>query len=130
MTCVKDKKMSVKEMERATKEGSELCENHEEIHGEWTSNDLKLLTRGALPIGMTEEIEKIKEGSEMETMDALWRTLASKVDEKNNNQIEIAEDKHAIERMENLTSHADEIHRLSNLLSADTISKVKKRSCK
>ena len=79
------------------------------------TNDLKLLTRGMSPTGVNEEIEKTKEGSEMETMDALWRMLGSKVDEKSNNKIEIAEDEHAIERMENLRSHADESYRLSNL---------------
>ena len=66
----------------------------------------------------------------MEMMDTLWKTLADKVEEKNSNRIEIAEDKHVIGRIDKLKKHSDESHRLSMLVSKDATSRIKKGRAK
>ena len=83
-----------------------------------------------LPIGAIEEIEKKNDNVEMEIMDKLWKMLTNRVEEKNNNQLAIADDKHVNEILETLRMHSDESHRLSNMLSDENTSKIKKGSTK
>ena len=122
--------MNSKDTHIIIKESVDSCNNCEEVETERISNETKLLTRVVLPIGAIEEIEKKEDNAEMEMMDALWKTLVNKVEEKNNNQTEIAEDKHVIGRTDKLKKHSDESHRLSMLVSDEAMSRIKKRTRK
>ena len=91
------------------------------------SNETKLSTRGALPIGVMESMNEVKEKDERETMDKSWKLLANGVEEKNNAQLSGADDRRAAERLEKLRGFKDESHRLSNALSLEVIERLKKR---
>ena len=54
---------------------------NEDLNFDQISDETKLLTRGILPIGVIEGIERRKENDEMEIMNYLWRILKNRVEE-------------------------------------------------
>ena len=50
--------MQAKDLRRIAQEGKEPCKSNDEEAEDCASNELKLLARGMLPIGMIEETDK------------------------------------------------------------------------
>ena len=62
---------SARDLHRIERGGREACQNFEEIDEDNVPTETKLLTRGILPAGTIEGMEKGKDADEMKTMKML-----------------------------------------------------------
>ena len=61
-------------------------------------------------------------------MSACWKTLADIAEEINSNQVTAEDDRCALDKIEQLRKKSDESHRMRNMLSKDSIERLKKEA--
>ena len=124
---LKDKKVEHEEAEIIEREGKAMCSCDDGTMSDLSSEDLKFLARGTLPIGAIDSMDGANNGDAKTTMSHLWKTLVSRVKKRSESQIATAEDKHAMEHLESLKSLRIKSNKLRSAASKESAEKIKKR---
>ena len=124
---LRGKKIDGKELASLAREGKLMSSIEEEIDTSLMSNELKLLVKGMLPAGAIEQMINLKEEDMKATMNELWTILVNRVKKRNESKIELVEDKRVMNRLEEIKDLRRHSTKMVNLLSKESIDKIKKR---